>query len=137
MQVRIQCRQLLSLFSSKIQSNVWRKNIAEAEIETNLLVCCIKPVFQRRGKVIQLMKKRAQEVSILLFHLLIVFKKVPSEVEGGSTALYTAYTVCLYRSNCVTLLKQQHLCLYIIRTLLEWTEGSSKKILFFLEIIPK
>ena len=32
----------------------------------------------------------------------------------GSTALYTVYTVyTVYYSNCFTLLKQQHSCLYI------------------------
>ena len=58
--------------------------------------------------------------------------------DGGSTALYTAFTVytvctvwhcfhCLYYSNCLSLLKQKHVCLSIllrkVRTLWEWVYG--------------
>ena len=54
----------------------------------------------------------------------------------GSTALYTVYTVyTVYYSNCFTLLKQQHICLYIcillrrFRTLLEWVHEFLSKML--------
>ena len=50
--------------------------------------------------------------------------------NGGSTALYTVYIHCLYLfyySNCLTLLKHQQICLYIllgkVKTILEWVNG--------------